>query len=160
MVIYVLRHGDALPADFDDTGRELSPLGTEQALRAGRWLKHLRITPGVFLVSPLRRAQQTADGVGISLRIPERRTTQYLTPTTDPRNTIAELTSVQNSSVLLVGHEPHLSTLVSMLTAGSRKAGIQIKTGTMAAIEIDTPIELGSGKLLWLTTQEEMRLKV
>lgn len=157
MQLLLLRHGDAWPAVLDDASRELSPLGEEQAIRAGNMLRNLKISPGLALVSPLRRARQTLDHVltqsgSIPVRISE-----YLTPTTDPRQIIRELNGIQHPTVLVVGHEPHLSTLSSMLVSGNRQSGPQVRTGTLIALDVSGQCELGTGKLLWVLHQDEMR---
>jgi phosphohistidine phosphatase SixA len=52
--------------------------------------------------------------------------------------------------VLLVGHEPHLSALLSLLVNGKTYSHIEIKKGSLALVETPAPIEKGKGVLRWL----------
>jgi len=153
MILFLLRHGDAFGAGHgDDASRELSTLGEEQARAQGRALQSCAVKPDVIIASPLVRAQQTAaiarreTGCGIM------RTSEHLTPTADHRNIVQELNSLKIECVLLVGHEPHLSTLISLLITGSRMAGIEMEKGSLACVEVDGPVKYGRGKLAWLLT--------
>jgi phosphohistidine phosphatase len=59
MQLTLVRHGEAAPAQFgDDVTRPLTNLGHEQAQRSAEFLQAC-IVPEVFVVSPLKRAQET-----------------------------------------------------------------------------------------------------
>jgi phosphohistidine phosphatase len=59
MQLTLVRHGEAAPPVYgDDVKRPLTSLGHEQAKHTAQLLK-AHIEPEVFVVSPLRRAQET-----------------------------------------------------------------------------------------------------
>ena len=65
---------------------------------------------------------------------------------------------LKEQSVALSGHEPYLSTLASLLCAGSEDAfRFQLKKGGVAAVEIDGEIAPASGRLLWAVTPKILR---
>jgi phosphohistidine phosphatase len=157
MNLYFLRHGDALSQAADDASRPLSPLGRLQATIAGRTLARLKIVPGLVLASPLLRARQTAELVMKELHLTALETTEYLTPTTDPRQLVAELNARAQASVLLVGHLPSLQTAASLIVSGTRDAGLRVMTGTLIGVETPPRVEYGSGVLQWLFSYEQMK---
>lgn len=152
MQLLLLRHGDALDANSggSDTLRPLSPLGEEQARAQGIYLRTRMISPDVILASPLLRAQQTAVIVRNVVGVSDLRTTEHLTPSSDQRQIVRELNELGKECVLLVGHEPHLSTLISLLIAGNRDAQIEMKKASLASLYVDMPVKYSSGSLLWL----------
>lgn len=60
MLLYFLRHGDAVNGT-DDATRLLSPEGKQQAARIGAFLKKVRVHLEAVYSSPLVRAAQTAE---------------------------------------------------------------------------------------------------
>jgi phosphohistidine phosphatase SixA len=60
--------------------------------------------------------------------------------------------------VLLVGHEPTLSRLASlMLTGSSESVSIRLKQGGVIALEFPDRVERGAAQLRWMLTQRQMR---
>jgi len=158
MHLYLLRHGDAVAAAPDDARRALSPLGEGQARTAGAFLNRFGIVPELILASPLVRAEQTARLAAGELRSGGRfLTSEHLTPTSDPRNLLRELETLAAGTVLCVGHEPHLSTTISLLIAGSRNARVVMEKACLAAIEVEPPFAPGSGVLRWMLPPGRMR---
>jgi len=107
----------------------------------------------IVLCSPLQRAAETADAVSefISAR---RSSTEHLVPSSDPANLIKELNTASGTAILCVGHEPHLSALISLLLTGSRNARVAMGKGDLACIEVALPAAPGRGTLRWLVTTE------
>lgn len=160
MNLFFLRHGDALSQAADDATRPLSPLGEQQAIVAGRTLARLKVVPTTVLSSPLLRARQTAEIVMKELPVAALETTEYLAPTTDPRQLIEELNERSSASVLLVGHLPSLQTAASLVVSGTRDAGLRVATGTLIGVETPPRIEYGSGVLQWLFSYEQMKAMI
>jgi phosphohistidine phosphatase len=153
----LLRHahaGDSTTWEQADELRPLTEKGRRQAERVGRLLASAGFAPGVLLTSPLVRARETAEIVGDVLGVPvreERRLGEPLDLVTldeilhdagDPRR------------VLLVGHDPDFSELVSELVGGSP---IFMRKGTLARIDVERPLEPGSGDLRWLAPPDLLR---
>ena len=157
MHLLLLRHGDALQQGFDDTSRPLSPLGEKQASVAAGTLQRFNISIDIVVSSPLERARQTAKIVQYKLNVVESETSEYLIPDTDQCQLIQYLSRLQKPTVLLVGHEPHLSRFISNLITGTSSALISMKKGSLACLDVPSPLERGTGSLLWLLGYEEMR---
>jgi phosphohistidine phosphatase len=118
MHLYLIRHAHALDGD-DDPARPLSPKGRKQVRKLARWLRDT----GTFEAreiwhSPLRRAHETAGLLAKGLRKGTRlKEVAGLTPD-DAVDRIATRLGDLRRPVAVVGHEPHLSALASLLVTG------------------------------------------
>jgi phosphohistidine phosphatase len=117
--LYLLRHAHAV-SEEDDPDRPLSTRGHGQAralaafLRARGGLRVERVWH-----SPLLRAQQTAEHLCAGLALAaQARAIDGLLPCDDVRG-IARRLAGFGHSLLVVGHEPHLGRLASMLVCGN-----------------------------------------
>jgi phosphohistidine phosphatase len=137
--IYLVRHGDAVPEEDagSDRDRWLSSRGREAARVLGRLLREQSVTPDAILCSPLPRAVQTAELIAASL--------DYLGPVTSrrcfepsahPRVASQELVAA-GASVIVVGHEPAISTLGAFLLG--LPAFPSFRTAQCCAIEDGKP---------------------
>lgn len=151
--IHLVRHahaGDALRWDGPDAARPLSRKGRTQATRLGAFLAAAGIHPGRILTSPKVRARETADLVGAALRveptIDERLAEDCDLPTLD-----ALLGSSDVREVMVVGHDPYLSELLSELIGGSTGP---MRKGAIATLEARRPLRPGAGTLRWLVPPE------
>jgi phosphohistidine phosphatase len=61
------------------------------------------------------------------------------------------------SSILLVGHEPYLSGLISELISGSKGTRIILKKSGMAKVVVGSLGTKPSGQLKWLLTPRQMK---
>ena len=155
MRLYLLRHGEAEPFRTDDASRALTSRGEEQARRAGAALRRFETNIETIFHSPLLRAQQTARLVSEHFPKIPLKETEHLIPTSDHRQLFDELNRSSGvHSILLVGHEPFLSTLISLLTSGSRNARVVVGTGALSCMEVAAPIKADAGRLLWLLQNE------
>jgi phosphohistidine phosphatase len=146
MIIYFLRHADAEDFVDSDFTRKLTPKGHDQAERVGNFCKQNGIKPEVFLTSPLVRARETAEIVGKKTGL-EPVIADWLACGMTPETLIAQLDPLTTkSSVLLVGHEPDLSTAVSYLLGLPEPVNFPIRKASLTAI--DAPwLDQGSGSL-------------
>ena len=113
MDLILWRHAEAEPGE-PDLGRRLTAKGIKQAGRVAGWLDgHLPDTTRI-LVSPADRAQQTALALKRKFR-----TVDELAP---GATASAVLTAAgwpdSRESVLVVGHQPTLGEVASLLLAG------------------------------------------
>jgi len=129
MDLILWRHADAEDgedAPRDDMKRKLTPRGERQATRVALWL-HRQMPEGVrILVSPAVRAQRTAAKL-------ERKFTTL--ETIGPQAKAADLLEASGwpggrRTVLLVGHQPALGELASLLLTG-REAAWTIRKGAV-----------------------------
>lgn len=157
MTLYFLRHGDAVESStLHDSERPLSELGQYQGTVAGRFLRSLNASISLILASPLLRAQQMAAAVRQEIGDVPLTTSEYLVASSDPRQIVEQFGKLSTQSVALVGHEPHLSKTISILISGSEAQCVEMKKGSLACLEVPTPVERGQGVLNWLLTAKQM----
>lgn len=136
MLLYLIRHAEAVDR-VPDAARELSARGRHQvALLADFLARTKAFRPDAVWHSPLMRARETAQllaqELGLSLRIEE---ASGLTPEDDPQVMAARLATTTRA-IALVGHEPHLSALASLLVAGAPQPVVfAMKKGATLALE-------------------------
>lgn len=139
MRIYLVRHGDAVPEEDagSDRDRWLSARGREAARVLGRLLREQAVTPDAILTSPLPRAVQTAELIAASIdylgTISSRRCFE---PSAHPRVAAQELLAA-GGSVIVVSHEPAVSTLGAFLLG--LPAFPSFRTAQCCAIEDGKP---------------------
>ncbi|TMQ16353.1 MAG: histidine phosphatase family protein [Deltaproteobacteria bacterium] len=139
MRIYLVRHGDAVPEEDagSDRDRWLSPRGREAARVLGRLLREQAVAPDVILSSPLPRAVQTAELLAASLDyLGPVSSLRCLEPAAQPRIASAAILAA-GSSVIVVSHEPAISTLGAFLLGVP--AFPQFRTAQCCAIEGGKP---------------------
>jgi phosphohistidine phosphatase len=132
-VIYLLRHGDAEPANGDDAARPLTTEGERQAEAAGRALAGLGTGIDACLTSPKVRAVETARIACEALRLEPETAGELSGGDFDSHGLAAG-----RGDVLLVGHEPSLSTEIARLTGARAK----LRKGGLACVDGSTLIAL------------------
>ncbi len=130
-MIYLLRHGDAEDGDGDDDddARGLTAKGERQARAAGRALLALGADVDACLTSPKVRAAETARLACEPLGIEPETASELRGGGFD-----APELSAGRGDVLLVGHEPDLSTELARLTGANakvRKGGLAVIDGSV-----------------------------
>jgi len=156
MKLYLLRHADAAEASAEgyttDAARALTPKGNKRTRQLANALRQMEITFDVILTSPLVRAQQTAEIVARSLgKEKQLRQAGQLAPDGALTDVLALIESVRAraGSILLVGHEPSLSRLISLLCTGGTNLGLTLKKGGLCRLELNEA-KPGSASLEWL----------
>ena len=161
MNLYMLRHGIAADRDErkypDDDLRPLTRKGIDRMRRETQGMNAIGIAPDLIISSPLVRAIQTAEIVQQGLSAPPRmETSAVLVPEARLSHTMQELAARYASagSVMLVGHEPHLSSLVSYLLTGEISWLIRLKKGALCNLDLPPS---GRGQLLWALAPRQLR---
>ena len=167
MNIYILRHGIAVEhgsPDFEkDADRPLTPEGEKQLRKSARAMKRMKLEFDLILSSPLVRARQTAEIVAGEMKARKRlEISDALTPGGDVEALVRQLNEREPApeGVLLVGHEPYLSRLISWLTSGGENTAVDFKKGGLCKLETG---QLRAGKcaaLAWLLTPKQMKWMV
>jgi phosphohistidine phosphatase len=120
-MIYLMRHADAV-SDEVDPARPLSRRGHEQVARVCEILaKDGTFGPVEVWHSPLVRSRETAELLvrGLGLRVPIL-LKPGLEPDDDPAQIACDLME-EKRDVAVVGHEPHLGVLTTLIAhAGTR----------------------------------------
>jgi len=157
MLLHLLRHahaGDPSSWNGPDAARPLSDKGQGQSDRLGAHLASIGFTTDAIITSPKLRALQTAEIVagqlGVTVVIDDRLASSLDLPTVE-----AVLRDAGDPErPVLVGHDPDFSELVAMLTAA---AGIPMRKGALARIELDRPLRPGGGTLRWLLPPDALK---
>lgn len=168
MNLFILRHGiagvpgeDGLPKNLPDTERPLSAKGRQRLAGVAEAMRKLELHFDVVLSSPLLRARQTAQDVIELLDLRRKLTlTDHLAPDGSEASLIDLVNGLgpRGKDVLLVGHEPHLSKLISLLVTGSTMALFDLRKGGLVKLEIE---QLRCGRcatLSWMLTPKQMLL--
>jgi phosphohistidine phosphatase len=151
MRLYFLRHGLADWPEWDiarDHERPLTKEGLKKMKAEAKTIATLYLRPDAILSSPYTRAYQTADIVAKELGL-EVRVEPLLAPGFDLER-LAELVqaSARAQALLLTGHEPSFSTVITRLIGGGR---VQMKKGALARVDLLGEVdEALQGELVWL----------
>lgn len=155
--LHFLRHahaGDPLAWKGPDDVRPLSEKGERQAERLGAFLAGVRFSPDVFITSPKVRAARTAEIVaghlGSSVAVDDRLATaldlstleRILVDAGDPARPV------------IVGHDPDFSELLALL---SGTAGLPMRKGAFALVDVERPLAAGAGTLRWLVPPDLLK---
>jgi phosphohistidine phosphatase len=171
MELFILRHGEAgkrIASGNKDSARPLTVTGQKEVADIAASLKELGIKFDLIITSPLKRAHQTAAIVAKKLRN-EKKMEDWdeLKPEVKPIELYRKLSSSpkfkQQSSVLVVGHEPYLSNMISEVIAngnadGGGSANIVLKKAGLARIRVTSNSNSKmQGELKWLLTPRHMK---
>ena len=156
MRLYLMRHGDAdrTAWDGDDFDRPLTDKGRARTLAMAEHLDVIGVAPRRVLTSPLTRTVQTAMITaqvlgGIETLVQDERMGPYFDAVR-----LAQMVEDEagGEALVLVGHEPSLSMVISEVIGGG---DVMMKKSAVACLEIygltdgaaRAPL---SGTLLWL----------
>jgi len=158
--VYILRHGKAEAAGpgMEDADRRLTKKGREDSAAAGRWMAAQGLRFDLIAASPFVRAQETAAIIAESLEKKDILVTWKILAPGGNTDTVCHLIGRHPAmdAILLVGHEPLLSALISHIVTGKEDAAIVMSKGALAKIREFTPAMSPSGELHWLVTAAQM----
>lgn len=157
MKLYLLRHGEAIDRDdpryANDADRPLTAKGTQRTRALARALRQMDITFDAIFSSPLTRARETAEIIERGLS-PHRRLalTEHLAPSGDLEKLVRRVGRVRapSGSICLVGHEPDLSSLISLLCTGGPDLSLTLKKGGLCRLQIESLRAGRCASLEWL----------
>jgi len=165
MNLFVLRHGLAVePGSVGfakDSDRPLTPKGERKLWKIGDSLEDLDVEFDWILSSPYLRARQTAEIVAETLNLRKKlEFCEALTPGGSPIKLIEVINREKPApeNILLVGHEPYLSELISLLISGSAEIPITMKKGGLCKLAVDSLRHGRCACLEWLLTPKQMCL--
>lgn len=125
MELILWRHAEA-ENGTPDMARELTVKGHKQAKHMAAWLKPRLPADIRILVSPTQRTQQTAAALGMDFT-----TLEEVAPGASPHELLAAANWPQGErSVLIVGHQPTLGEVASLLLESSAPS-LNIKKGAV-----------------------------
>lgn len=156
MKIYLIRHSNAVdhgtPGYEDDSLRPLTENGRDKMKKIASALINLGLKPDLIVSSPYVRAKQTAEILGKVLKYKkELAISDALVPMGNADNISAEINEKYSvDELVLVGHEPCLSSLISMLVTRNSNLAIDIKKGGVCCISSDNLHTERKAVLEWL----------
>jgi len=162
MEIIFLRHGPAGEReDWAKTGRPdserpLTPDGRKRAREAAKGLARLIGTADLVATSPWARARETAEIAAKALGAPLV-DTNFLLPHRSPASLAGWLSELQGERVILVGHEPHLSKVVSWLLTGNGSRSVVGLKKAQALLLETRKAAAGSAVLTWSLPPKVLR---
>ena len=163
MKLLIIRHGPAGDSDAwagegrDDRLRPLTPEGKKEMREAVAGLARLVSKIDLLASSPLVRALQTAEIVAAQYQA-RVVTLDSLAPDRDSEEVVQWLRERRSiPTIALVGHEPHLSTLVGYLLAGKQVSFLDLKKGGACLLDLGETPTPGHGILKWLLRPRELR---
>ena len=155
MEIYILRHGIAVERGTagykKDSDRPLTKKGEDKMHQIAEAMLGMGLKFDLILSSPYMRANQTAHAVAGELD-EEVTITDFLVPDGNALELIAEINDERPQRVLLVGHEPDLSRLISVLVTGGGDAAIELKKGGLCKLTSEKLTFGQCATLNWLLT--------
>ena len=162
MQLVVIRHAIAMereefaPTGRDDALRPLTARGEAKMKKAAAGLRALVPSIGVLAASPFTRAQQTARIVAAEYGRLRVVTSSSLEPDSAMEEFLAWLRTRRGDTVAVVGHEPHLGTLVTWLMTGSEESRVPLRKGAACSLEFPDKPARGTARLHWLLTASQL----
>jgi phosphohistidine phosphatase len=164
MNIFLLRHGIAVERSTTDSqkdsDRPLTPKGKRQLRKSAAAMKKMKLRFDLILSSPYERARRTAEIVAKELKLKKRlKFSDLLRYESDPQELISQLAQLKRTpkNLLLVGHEPYLSQLISWLTTGAPDLAMDFNKGGLCKIEAEKLRPGQCAQLAWLLTPKQMK---
>jgi phosphohistidine phosphatase len=129
MNLILWRHAEAEDAE-PDLDRRLTGRGRKQAQRMAEWLVPRLPERFAVIASPAQRTRQTADALGCEYKVDRR-----LAPDADVAHALAAIEWPEGprdaaGTVVVVGHQPTLGRLASLLLAG-QEMGWSVRKGAI-----------------------------
>lgn len=153
MKLYLARHGNAVSASVDDA-RPLSDLGRAEVARMASFMAGANMQVEAVLHSGKTRARQTAEMYAAALDTALTvREVAGIRPNDGPE-TILDIVAGLSGDTLIAGHNPFLSSAVSLLVTGRVETAIcDLETASVACVE---QIPGGGWQLVWLVGPSQL----
>ncbi|MDE1728353.1 phosphohistidine phosphatase SixA [Candidatus Nitrosotalea okcheonensis] len=159
MDLLILRHGEAgrhslSPGDYK---RQLTSEGRQEIVDLSHGLRSLKVKLDYVFTSPLSRAKQTAEIVAKSLKYACKiEELDSLKPEGNRLEFYSVLSKLKRDSVvLIVGHEPYLSEMISEAISQS-DCRIRLKKAGLARIRVISTLPKIKGELRWLLVPKHL----
>ena len=170
MNLLVIRHAIAEDKEAfaasgrSDDQRPLTEEGRSKMRRAAEGLRAACPRVAVLGSSPLLRARETADIVAPALHIRRVEIVEALRPERPfeelgvwLRRRIGPNGGDADTTIAIVGHEPHLSGLVTWLMTSGTDSRIELKKGGACLLRFERMPAAGEAILRWALTPSQLR---
>ncbi len=147
--VYLVQHGEAKRKE-EDPQRPLTEKGRAETERTAEFLARAGIKVNTIIHSGKLRAKQTAEIIAEKLGVEKIEEDPSLEPLAPPEKWAKKLETV-DENLMLVGHLPHLSLLVSLLLTGNKDIQpVKFTYSAVACLERNG----GKWKLVWMIAPE------
>lgn len=151
MRLYLVQHGEALTKDVDPE-RPLSEGGRRDVGRTAAFLGTAGVRVAVVAHSGKARALETAEILAAAVAPGSDVAARSGIAPKDPAETVAREAEGWVEDGMLVGHQPFMGRLVSLLVTGSEDAGaVAFQPGSVACLERG---DAGQWTLAWMLRPE------
>jgi phosphohistidine phosphatase len=163
MNLYILRHGLAVvhghPDYESDADRPLTPEGEAKLSLITKAMEALDLSFDVIVSSPFVRARQTAEIVAEAFKV-KLQFSETLIPGGSAKQLIEFINRLAPpwQDIMVVGHEPYLSELISLLVSGNPDFSINLKKGGLCKLSASSLKHGRCATLEWLLTPKQMGL--
>ena len=154
MNVFILRHAIAVERGTkgyaDDSKRPLTAEGEKEIFIKTVEMQRRGLKFDLIFSSPYVRAKQTATIVAVTHHIKSSRIiyTKNLLPNANFRDLCKEINAHSKlKNFLLVGHEPHLSQLISYLLTGNNTLALELKKGGLCHLNFKTLVKPAAATL-------------
>src|SRR4051794_22564527 len=159
--VYLVRHAFAAHADAarwpDDSKRPLTDDGIRRFRAAARGLRRLVPDVDLMLSSGYARAWQTAELLHEVAAWPKPEECRALEAERSASAALDVLREHAEGSVALVGHEPYLSALTSILCVGDGSLRLELKKGAVALLHLEGEARPRGAYLQWVLSPKILR---
>jgi phosphohistidine phosphatase len=162
MNLYLLRHAKAEPRGGmwkSDSKRPLSPEGEEIMRLVARGMLELDVKIDLIVTSPFARAARTAAIAAEVYKTDKIWTSQNLVPDGEPSRLIVELNDNYStlSNIVVVGHEPYLGELLSVLLTGESGMDVNFKKAALCKLTVENLRRGRCATLEWFLTPRQLQ---
>ncbi len=164
MNIFILRHGIAVERGTEgfekDSERPLTGKGERQLRESAAAMKRMKLRFDLILSSPYERARRTAEIVADELKLKKcLKLSDALKSESNPETIVGEMSRLNPApeNLLLVGHEPYLSHLISQLVSGNGGLAMDFKKGGLCKLDVQKLDGKARAQLVWLLTPKLMK---
>src|SRR3954470_18374296 len=171
MNLLVIRHAIAEDKEAfaasgrSDDQRPLTEAGREKMRRGAEGLRVVSPRIAVLAASPLVRARETAEIVAPVFKVPRVEIVDALRPergfddfvTWLRRRVTPNEDEDSDLTVAIVGHEPHLSSLVTWLMTGNDESRVELKKGAACMLRFERAPNKAEATLRWALAPSQLR---
>ena len=152
--LVLIRHATAESEHFkkSDFDRQLEPLGLAEAEKLGKFIRSKKAEPALLLCSEAARTKATAEIASAQWAAPPAMDTHMALYNANYKLLLQHIagTEAQCACMALVGHNPGISQLASILSAGG---GYQMAPASAVCLQFNilnwNEIKAGTGKEIW-----------
>ncbi|MGA2542413.1 MAG: phosphohistidine phosphatase SixA [Verrucomicrobiota bacterium] len=161
MNLFFLRHAKACPRGpkyRPDSKRPLTREGERTLREVARGIQRQDLAFDLILASPYLRALRTAEILAEAFDSKKLFVTNHLAADADPRQVVAEINEnfATLENIVLVGHEPFLSGLISILLSGEPGMKIDFKKAALCKLSVEDLRFGDCASLCWLLTPRQL----